>query len=149
MIISTAKLIVDADACPKGALEILIRLSQEYGTTLITVSSFNHHINSPCHITVGDGKDEADFAVVNRVEPGDIVLTQDWGLAALVLGRKGRAVSFKGREYTSDNIDFMLDERYKKAKVRRGGGRTKGPQARSKDDDVSFEKRMRAMLCES
>lgn len=140
------RVIVDADACPKRALQILQRLAKEFHFRLITVASFHHEIDHAHHVMVGDAPDEADLAIVNRVRPGDIVVTQDWGLAALVLSKQGRAVSPLGREYTQERMDFMLDERYTKAKVRRGGGRTKGPRARTSDDDAAFEAVMRRLL---
>src|SRR5690606_718088 len=127
------QVIVDADACPRGAMEVLRRLRREYGYKLVTVASFHHDIGGvgPAgggepdgtdgaagaddapgatdapgavgagieHVTVGDAPDEADLAVVNRTRPGDIVVTQDWGLAALVLGKGARCLSPAGYEY--------------------------------------------------
>lgn len=140
------RVIVDADACPKRALQILQRLAKQYHFQLITVASFHHEIDNAHHVMVGDAPDEADLAIINRVRPGDIVVTQDWGLAALVLSKEGQAISPLGWEYTGERIDFMLDERHIKAKVRRGGGRTKGPRARTPNDDVAFEAAMRRLL---
>lgn len=147
----TLHVIVDADACPSGAMTILRRLRREYGYTLVTVASFHHQIGGGDeenmeHVTVGDGPDEADLAVVNRARPGDIVVTQDWGLAALVLGKGARCLSPTGYVYTPQRIDFQLDERHVKAKHRRAGGRTKGPRARTAADDERFERALRRLL---
>lgn len=142
----TRQVIVDADACPRGALRIMQRLQPEYGYRLITVASFHHVIHGTEHVTVGDGPDEADLAVANRVRRGDIVVTQDWGLAALVMGKGAHCLSPKGMIYTPDRIDFLLDERHIKAKHRRGGGRTRGPQARTPGDDERFEQALRQLL---
>lgn len=139
-------IIVDADACPRGALLLLRRLQPEFGYNLITVASFHHEIAGAQHVTVGDAPDEADLAVANRTRPGDIVVTQDWGLAALALAKGAQALSPLGHEYTPERIDFQLDERHAKAKVRRGGGRTRGPKPRTKDDDDRFEKALRRLL---
>lgn len=183
-------IIVDADACPRGAMDVLRRLQREFGYRLVTVASFHHDIgpslNRPGradrpgvggnhqeappagpgadpdhpdardeagggspdreHVTVGDGPDAADFAVVNRTKAGDIVVTQDWGLAALVLAKGAFCLSPGGREYTPDRIEFQLDERHVKAKHRRGGGRTRGPRARTGADDERFEKTLRRLL---
>ncbi|MFS8581375.1 MAG: DUF188 domain-containing protein [Limnochordales bacterium] len=98
------------------------------------------------HVTVGDAPDEADLAVVNRTRPGDIVVTQDWGLAALVLGKGARCLSPAGYEYTPQRIDFQLHERHVKAKHRRAGGRTRGPRARTDADDQRFERTLRRLL---
>lgn len=143
---NTVSVIVDADACPRGAMAIIRRLEHVYSYTLITVSSFNHVIGGANHVTVGNGPDEADLAVVNRITPGDIVVTQDWGLAALCLARGARVISPKGLIFNSENIEFLLDERYAKAKHRRQGGRTRGPAARTAADDQAFEDAFRSFF---
>ena len=133
------KILVDADACPKSALRICRETAQKYGVPVVTVANFNHHIESDHHIIVGNDPQETDLKIINSTEAGDIVVTQDWGLAAIVLGKGARCLSPAGREYRSDKIDFLLEERYIKAKLRRGGGRTKGPKKRSFEDDQKFE----------
>ncbi len=134
------KVIVDADACPRGCLNILQKHKDGWGYNLLTVSSVDHQIENPNHITVDKGRDAADFAIVNNTKKGDIVITQDWGLAALVLGKNAFALSPTGRIFSDKNIDFLLEERSLKASFRRGGGRTKGPRARTLADDERFEK---------
>lgn len=78
---SRTSVIVDADACPLGAMEVLYRLRREYEYRMVTVASFHHHVDvgeeGEEHVTVGDGPDEADRAVVNRTRPGDVVVTND------------------------------------------------------------------------
>ena len=88
---------------------------------------------------VGDGFQEADIKIVNLTEEGDVVVTADWGLAAMVLGKGARCLSPIGREFRAEKMDFLLEERQLKAKFRRGGGRTKGPSKRTLEDDRRFE----------
>ena len=133
------KILVDADACPKSALQICREVGEKYDVPLVTVANFNHRIESDHHIIVGNDPQETDLKIINSTEAGDIVVTQDWGLAAIVLGKGARCLSPAGREYRSDKIDFLLEERDIKAKFRRGGGRTKGPKKRSFEDDQKFE----------
>ena len=141
------KIIVDADACPKAALQACMRLGREYGIPVWTVASFNHNIQSDHHVTVGSSSQEADLKVVNLAEKGDIVVTQDWGLAAMLIGSgQVRCINPAGREYLPENIDFMLEERELKAKYRRGGGRTRGPKKRTASDDAAFAAGLEAML---
>ncbi len=142
------KVIVDADACPRSCLRILKSLQGSWGYHLLTISSVDHQIESDHHIMVGKGKDNTDLAVINNTRRGDIVVTQDWGLAALVLGKGAFAVSPTGRRFTEANIDFLLEERSIKAKFRRAGGRTKGPSARTARDDQRFERTFLALLAE-
>lgn len=142
------KLLVDADACPKKALEICIRLGKKYSVPVWTVASFNHNINSENHILVGNAPEEADLKLMNLSQPGDIAVTQDWGLAAMLLGKSVRCLSPSGREFLRENIDFLLEERALKAKYRRGGGRTKGPKKRADVNDQIFESRLEKLLSE-
>lgn len=140
------KLIIDADACPRGALEVCRRLGRAFGVPVWTVAGFNHRIESDRHIVVGDAPEEADIAVVNATRTGDVVVTQDWGLAALVLGRKAEAVSPDGRVYRPEAMAFLLEERALKSRFRRGGGRTRGPRRRTPADDRRLEAALTRML---
>ena len=133
------KIIVDADACPKNALQICMNLGKKYAVPVWTVASFNHNIVSDHHIVVDSDSQAADIKVMNLTEAGDIVVTQDWGLAAMALGKRAYCLSPVGREYHADNIEFLMEEREIKAKLRRGGGRTKGPSKRTLQDDQNFE----------
>jgi uncharacterized protein YaiI (UPF0178 family) len=132
------KVIVDADACPASVLKICRQVTREFGIPLWTVASFHHQIESEKHITVGDAPEETDIAVANAARAGDVVVTQDWGLAALVIGKGAAAVSPNGRIYRPESIPFLLEERSLKARLRRSGTRTKGPAKRSPADDQRF-----------
>jgi uncharacterized protein YaiI (UPF0178 family) len=132
------QVIVDADACPRNVRAILEELQPKYAYHLVTVASFNHEITGEHHITVGNGRDEADLAVANLAKAGDIVVTQDYGLATLALAKGAQAISPKGLVFTADNIDFLLDERHTKAVYRRRGVHTRGPAARTQKDDDQF-----------
>lgn len=134
------KILVDADACPKAALQICFRLGQKYGIPVWTVASFNHNVTSDHHVVVGDNSQEADIKVMNSTEAGDVVVTQDWGLAAMILGKGAKALNPIGQEFQPESIDFLLEEREMKAKFRRSGGRTKGPAKRSHEADRRFER---------
>jgi uncharacterized protein YaiI (UPF0178 family) len=138
--------IVDADACPRTCLAILRQYKGQWNYRLLTIASIDHQIDSEDHITVGRGADSADSAVLNNTQLGDIVVTQDWGLAALVLAKGAYALSPAGRIYEERTMDFLLEERYLKARQRRGGKRTKGPPARTKELDEKFERNLLVLL---
>lgn len=133
------KLIVDADACPKSVLQICMKLARDYSIPVWTVASFNHNIVSEHHVVVGNSSQEADIRVMNLAQAGDVAVTQDWGLAAMLLGKGVHCLSPAGREFDPAKIEFLLEEREAKAKFRRGGGRTKGPKKRVTEDDQKFE----------
>ena len=132
------KILVDADACPKSVLQICLDAGARFNVPVWTVASFNHNILSDHHVVVGDSSQETDIKVINLALPGDIAVTQDYGLAAMLLGKGLSCLSPHGNEYTESRIQFLLEEREAKAKFRRGGGRTRGPKKRSEADDRRF-----------
>ena len=142
------KIIVDADACPRTVLEICLEKGGTYKVPVWTIASFNHHILSEHHVVVGGESQEADLKVLNLTVKGDLVVTQDWGLAAMVLGKGARCISPEGREYLKNRIDFMLEEREMKARYRRSGGRTRGPKKRTTAADRSFADTLEGILRE-
>ncbi len=142
----SARIIVDADACPRTVLAICNAVAREKQVAVITVASHNHLINSDCHVTVGDAPQAADLKILNISRQGDVVVTQDWGLAAMVLGKEAYCLSPSGRQYRSETIDTMLEIREMKARHRRTGGRTRGPRKRTADDDQRFEDGLRKIF---
>ena len=140
------KIIVDADACPRNALQICMEQGKVYAIPVWTVASFNHNIISDHHLIVGNASQEADIKIINITAAGDIVITQDWGLAAMVLGKRAYCLSPVGREYLAGQIEFLMEEREIKAKLRRSGGRTKGPAKRTEQDDRNFASSLQWVL---
>ena len=140
------RIIVDADGCPKGVLKACLQVGRQLNVPVWTVANVHHNIQSDHHIVVDGASQQADLKVMNIAEVGDLVVTQDWGLAALVLGKGCRCLHPSGREYQNDTIDFMLEEREIKAKLRRGGGRTKGPSKRTIEEDVQFKMTLQRIL---
>lgn len=141
------RIIVDADSAPREVLATCQEAAKIFSAELWTVASFNHQINCGAnHITVGNGPQEADMKIANIASSGDVVVTQDYGLAALALAKGASAISPWGKVYRIETIDFLLEEREVKARVRRGGGKTKGPSKRSADDNTNFRKNLWQIL---
>ncbi len=143
------KILVDADACPGSVLQICMELGRKYNIPVWTVASFDHNIESDHPVVVGDDPQEADMKIVNVAEAGDVIITGDWGLAAIVLAKKAKCLSPTGKEFHQDKMEFLLEEREVKAKVRRGGGRTKGPKKRTSEDDKRFASSLERILLQS
>ena len=97
-------------------------------------------------LDVSIGADSADFAIVERLQPDDVVVTQDIGLASMVLGRGAAAIGVRGRVYTKATIDMDLFIRHEEKKVRRAGGRTRGPAAFTDDDRERFARNLADLL---
>jgi len=133
------QVLVDADACP--VKQIIVRLAKQRGMPVTMLIDTSHEINDGYStvITVDKQADSVDFALMGLLTRDDIVVTQDFGVAAMTLGKGARAVNQNGLVFTNENIDKLLMERHIGAKVRRGGGRTKGPTKRTKEDDDRFE----------
>ncbi len=143
------KILVDADACPRSVLQICMELGRKYNIPVWTVASFDHNIESDHPVVVGDDPQEADMKIVNVAEAGDVIITGDWGLAAIVLAKKAKCLSPTGKEFHQDKMEFLLEEREVKARVRRGGGRTKGPKKRTSEDDKRFASSLERILLQS
>lgn len=140
------KIIVDGDACPRPVLQICLEAGRKHELLVWTVASFNHNISSDHHVVVGDASQEADLKVLNLTQKNDLVITQDWGLAAMVLGKGAKCLSPEGREFRAGDMDFLLEERELKARYRRGGGRTKGPKKRARAKDHRFAAALERLL---
>lgn len=97
-------------------------------------------------LDVSVGTDSADFAIVERLQPGDVVVTQDIGLASMVLGRGAAAIGVRGRVYSKATIDMDLFIRHEEKKVRRAGGRTRGPAAFTNEDRERFRRNLAELL---
>jgi uncharacterized protein YaiI (UPF0178 family) len=95
---------------------------------------------------VDKARDSVDIALINKTEKGDIVVTQDYGLAAMVLAKGAKALNQNGLIYTKDNIDKLLFERHIGQKVRRSGGRTSSIPKRTKENDTDFENALSRMI---
>lgn len=141
------QVLVDADACP--VLEIIRRICARAGVRVVTVSSFRHEIGGPDHVMVGPESQAADMAIINRTARGDLVVTQDWGLAALVLAKGAHALSPWGHRFRDDEMDGRLAQRAMNARLRRGGVRLPGPKRRSTEDDRSFSEALERLLAET
>jgi len=140
------RILVDADACP--VKEIVVRLAKQLGIPVIMLLDTSHQLNDGYStvITVDKAADSVDFALMGLLTRDDIVVTQDYGLAAMVIGKGAKAINQNGMIFTNDNMDRLLMERHISAKVRRGGGRTKGPAKRTKEDNDRFEAALIKML---
>ena len=141
-------LLIDADACPVTA--IAADIARKYHIPVVLVCDRNHvqHIPDAEVVTVDPGADAADLALVNRCRAGDIAVTQDYGVAALVLGRGGYAVHPSGKQYTDANIGALLMERYTAGKQRRSKSRhhLKGPAKRTPEDDRRFARSLEELM---
>ena len=140
------KILVDADACP--VKEIIVRLAKQRNIPVTMLIDTSHQLNDGYStvITVDKQADSVDFALMGLLARDDVVVTQDYGLAAMALGKGAKVIHQSGMIYTNDNIDKLLMERHIGAKVRRGGGRTKGPAKRTKVDNERFESAFAKLL---
>lgn len=133
------RVLIDADGCP--VVDSAIRIAQRFGAPVLLLCDTAHELNraGAQTVTVSKGADSADFALVNLLAPGDAVVTQDYGLAAMCLARGALPIHQDGRRYTPENIDALLLARHTAKKIRRAGGRLKGPAKRTREQNLAFE----------
>lgn len=144
---------IDADACP--VTRIAERIAKAHGIPVTLLCDTNHLLTSDYSTVrvIGAGADAVDFALINLCRRGDIVVTQDYGVAAMALGKGAKAIHQSGRWYTDENIELLLMERHLAGKARRSGKHhLKGPAKRTAEDDQrfaeSFERLIAACIAE-
>lgn len=140
------KILIDADGCP--VVDLTVRLAAKHGAECVILCDTAHEFNREGvqTVVVEKGADSVDFKLVNLVREGDIVVTQDYGLAAMCLARKAVPLSQNGMVYTDKNIDQLLFTRYVSKKIRNSGGRLKGPSKRKPEQDKAFEEALERLI---
>lgn len=132
------RVLIDGDGCP--VVDITIRACKQVSLPCLLLCDTAHefHRDGAQTLVFDKGADSVDFAIANRVEPGDIVITQDYGLASMCLARGAMVLHQDGWAYTQDNIDALLFSRHESRKIRASGGRMKGPKKRTAAQDAAF-----------
>lgn len=142
------KILVDADACP--VIPIIERIAKKYKFPVVLLCDTNHVLHSDYSEVkvIGAGADAVDFALVGLCEKGDLVVTQDYGVAAMILGKDAHGIHQNGKWYTNENIDRMLMERHISKKERRSKSKhhLKGPAKRTLEDDRIFEESLEKLV---
>ena len=136
------RILIDADGCP--VVDITVGIAREKKIECIILCDTSHVFEKEgaVTVTVSKGADSVDFALVNMLNKGDVVVTQDYGLAAMCLARGAVSISQDGMIYDDSNIDALLLARHTAKKIRMSGGRLKGGAKRTKEQDKRFEKEL-------
>lgn len=140
------KIYIDADGCP--VVRNTLKIARKFDVSCVIVCDTAHRIelDGAETIVVSQGADSVDFRLVNLISSGDIVVTQDYGLAAMCLGKKAIVLHQDGKQYSEENISGLLEFRAIGKKIRRSGGRTKGMPKRTSQQDADFEKALTELL---
>ena len=140
------KVLIDADGCP--VVSIVCELCRKHSLPCLILCDTAHEIRRENARTFvfDKGADSVDYALLSKLSPGDLVITQDYGLASLCLSRNARVLHQDGWEYTAHNIDALLFSRYESQKLRNTGVRTKGVKKRTKQQDQTFQTALEAIL---
>ena len=141
---------IDADACPVTRIAEGIAKKHNIPVTLLCDTSHLLASDYSTVVTVGEGADAVDLALINRCRRGDIVVTQDYGVAALALGKGAKAIHQSGRWYTDENIDGLLMDRHLARKARNTKKHhLKGPPKRTEEDDRRFAESFERLIDET
>ncbi len=140
------KILIDADGCP--VVNLTIEIAKKYEIVCVILCDTSHIFESDyAEVKVcSRGADSVDFALVNLVLPNDIVVTQDYGLAAMCLAKKALPINQNGMMYDDKNIDSLLMQRHTAKKIRRGGGRLIGPAKRTDEQNIAFKKNLENLV---
>ena len=142
------RIFVDADACP--VVSIVEKVAKEHSVPVILLCDTNHVLSSDYSevIVVGAGADAVDYKLISICHKGDIVVSQDYGVAAMALGKGAYAIHQSGKWYTNENIDQMLMERHLNKKARRASRKNhlKGPRKRTSEDNERFRESFEKMI---
>ena len=141
---------IDADACP--VTRIAEDIARKHGIPVILLCDTNHVLTSDYSTVkvIGAGADAVDFALINLCQRGGIVITQDYGVVALALGKGAKAIHQSGKWFTDDNIDGLLMDRHLAKKARRSGKHhLKGPAKRTEEDDKRFAESFERLIQEA
>ncbi|MDR1002554.1 MAG: YaiI/YqxD family protein [Oscillospiraceae bacterium] len=140
------RILIDADGCP--VVDIAVGAARRHSTPCVILCDTSHEFKKEgaTTITVSRGADSVDFALVNLLSAGDIVVTQDYGLAAMCLARRAVVVNQDGMIYDESNIEALLLQRHTAAKIRRGGGRLRGNSKRKEEQNKAFAMRLEELL---
>ena len=140
------KIFIDADGCPVVDITVAIAKRNSIECYIICDTAHEFQKDGAKTIVVEKGADSVDFRLVNLVSAGDIVVTQDYGLAAMCLARKAVPLSQNGLVFTDKNIDELLFSRYVSKKIRNAGGRLKGPSKRTAEQDEKFRTALEKLI---
>ena len=142
------QIFVDADACP--VVGIVEKIAEKYNISTTLLCDTNHVLTSDYSevIVVGAGADAVDYKLISICHKGDVVVSQDYGVAAMALGKGAYAIHQSGKWYTNENIDQLLMERHLNKKARRSSHKNhlKGPKKRTEDDDIRFAQSFEKLL---
>ncbi len=142
------KIYIDADACP--VVRIVENIAEKYEIPVTLLCDTNHVLYSDYSEVkiIGAGADAVDFALIGLCKKGDIVVSQDYGVAAMALGKGAYAIHQSGKWYTNDNIDRLLMERHMAKEARRKSAKNhmKGPKKRTEEDDMRFAESFEKMV---
>ena len=139
-------ILIDADGCP--VVDITLETARRYAVPVILLCDSAHVFSreGAQTVTVSTGADSVDFALVNRVRPGDIVVTQDYGLAAMCLARGAVPLHQDGFVYHEGNMDALLAARHMAKTIRRRGGRLRGSSRRRPEQDEAYRRLLEEIL---
>lgn len=140
------RILIDADGCP--VVDETLKIAKQFALECLILCDTSHRFEREDAQTLvfSKGADSVDFALVNLLRPGDVVVTQDYGLAAMCLARSALVLNQDGMEYTADNIDALLLARHTAKKIRNAGGRLKGPAKRTAAQDRAFSEELMKLV---
>lgn len=140
------RIIIDGDACP--VIEQTEKIARKYNIKLLLFCDYNHNIELKYGevIKVDQSYQSVDMLILNKAQKNDIIITDDYGLASLVLAKNCQALNSKGMQFTEKNINYLLMRRHLNKKIRDAGKRHPTSKKRTKKDDLFFKNKLDSIL---
>lgn len=140
------KIYIDADGCP--VVNLTVEIAKEHGIEVVIVKNYAHDITSDYAsvVTVDIAADSADYYIMNQVQKGDLVVTQDYGVAAIVIAKEAICITQNGLVISNANIDSLLNSRHINQQLRKTKKYYSKIKKRTRENDVSFEHKLRALI---
>lgn len=140
------RILVDGDSCP--VIDLTVGIANKYMIELKVFADISHNIKIGFGelILVDKGNQSVDMCIVNQCYSGDIVVTADYGLAALALGKETQVIDFSGRIYSENNINYLLMKRHNHTKIRRAGGSHSTQGKRTRKDNIKYQESLIVLI---
>lgn len=140
------KIYIDADGCP--VVNLTVQIAKEYNIPVIIVKNYAHEITNSYAtvVTVDIEADSADYYIINHIEKDDIVVTQDYGVAAITISKEAICITQNGLVISNINIDGLLHSRHMNQQLRKSKKHYSKIKKRTNQDNINFEHQLRSLI---
>lgn len=140
------KIYIDADGCP--VVNLTVEIAKAHNIPVVIVKNYAHEITNAYAtiVTVDIEADSADYYIINHIEKGDIVVTQDYGVAAITISKEAICITQNGLIISNINIDGLLHSRHMNQQLRKSKKHYSKIKKRTQQDNVKFQDQLQFLI---